>query len=40
MDVAGVVDTGRTRGNVVVRIAAVEPGRAAPSTGTSRRASS
>jgi NADPH:quinone reductase-like Zn-dependent oxidoreductase len=34
------VDTGRKRGNVVVRIAAVEPGRAAPFTGTSRRASS
>jgi NADPH:quinone reductase-like Zn-dependent oxidoreductase len=34
------VDTGRKRGNVVVRIAAVEPGRAAPFTETSRRASS
>jgi NADPH:quinone reductase-like Zn-dependent oxidoreductase len=34
------VDTGRKRGNVVVRIAAAEPGRAAPFTETSRRASS
>jgi NADPH:quinone reductase-like Zn-dependent oxidoreductase len=34
------VDTGRKRGNVVVRIGAVEPGRAAPFTQASRRASS
>jgi NADPH:quinone reductase-like Zn-dependent oxidoreductase len=34
------VDTGRKRGNVVVRIAAVEPGRAASFTEASRRAPS